>query len=165
MSALARARAARGRERVAAAEEALTRRVSSLVVDVPRERILVARKIEMYRWLDLEHWERAAGRLEALGREAALLLGRAYREAGCCDRAMVVYGQLLCEVPHDQRVQEGLLLAAAGTGDAAQLSQVWQQVLAFVDAYPDIEVRALFQRVSSEVRGRGLSAAGATGTR
>jgi hypothetical protein len=150
ISALARARAARGRERVAAAEEALTRRVSSLVVDVPRERILVARKIEMYRWLDLDHWERAAGRLEALGRAAALLLGRAYREAGCCDRAMVVYGQLLCEVPHDQRVQEGLLLAAAGTGDAAQLSQVWQQVLASVDGDPDIECA----RCSSAYRAR-----------
>jgi hypothetical protein len=79
--------------------------------------------------------------------------------------AVRVYGQLLSEVPHDQRVQEGLQLAAAGTGDATQLSQVWQQVLAFVDGYPDIEVRALFQRVSSEVRGRRLSAAGATGTR
>jgi hypothetical protein len=30
------------------------------------------------------------------------------------------------KVSHDRRVREGLLLAARGTGDCAQLSQVWQ---------------------------------------
>jgi len=50
--------------------------------NVPRERVLVGRTIEIYRWLDLPHWERAAGRLEALGREAAVQLGRAYRDGG-----------------------------------------------------------------------------------
>ena len=128
LTALARAKAARGADRIAAAEEALAKRVSGLLLNVPRERVLVGRTIEIYRWLDLPHWERAAGRLEALGREAAVQLGRAYRDGGRYDAAMVLYGQLLGEVPHDRRVQEGLLLAARGTGDCTQLSQVWQQV-------------------------------------
>src|SRR5213596_2406834 len=97
------------------------------------------------RWLDLPHWERAAGRLEALGREAAVQLGRAYRDAGRCDAAMVLYGQLLGEVPHDRRVQEGLLLAARGTGDCTQLSQVWQQVRAYLDGETDIELHSMYE--------------------
>src|SRR5712691_6929896 len=107
---------------------ALAKRVCGLLLNVPREWVLVGRTIEIYRWLDLPHWERSAGRLEALGREAAVQLGRAYRDGGRYDAAMVLYGQLLGEVPHDRRIQEGLLLAARGTGDCTQLSQVWQQV-------------------------------------
>ena len=114
-----------------------------LLLNVPRERVLVGRTIEIYRWLDLPHWERAAGRLEALGREAAVQLGRAYRDGGRYDAAMVLYGQLLGEVPHDRRVQEGLLLAARGTGDCTQLSQVWQQVRAYLDGETDIELHSM----------------------
>jgi hypothetical protein len=125
LSALGRARAARGADKIAAAEEAVARRVTGLLLNVPRERVLVGRTIEIYRWLDLTHWERAAARLEALWREAAVVLGRAYRDGGCYDAAMVLYGQLLGEAPHDRRVQEGLLLAARGTGDRAQVTQVW----------------------------------------
>jgi hypothetical protein len=35
-------------------------------------------KVELYRWLGEPHWERAAKRLEALRREAGMLLGRAF---------------------------------------------------------------------------------------
>jgi hypothetical protein len=153
LTTLARARTARGTDRIAAAEDALARRVSGLLLNVPRERVLVGRTIEIYGWLDLTHLERAAGRLEALGREAAVLLGRAYRDGGRYDAAVVVYGQLLGEVPHDRRVQEGLLLAARGTGDRTQLSQVWQQVRASVDGDTDIELRSMCERLMSETRG------------
>ena len=95
LTALARAKAARGADRIAAAEEALAKRVCGLLLHVPRERVLVGRTIEIYRWLDLPHWERAAGRLEALGREAAVQLGRAYREGCRYDAAMVLTGSSL----------------------------------------------------------------------
>jgi len=117
------------------------------------------RTIEIYRWLDLPHWERAAGRLEALGREAAVQLGRAYRDGGRYDAAMVLYGHLLGEVPHDRRVQEGLLLAARGTGDCTQLSQVWQQVRAYLDGETDIELHSMYERLMSET-GAGAPVAG-----
>ena len=90
LTALARAKAARGADRIASAEEALAKRVCGLLLNVPRERVLVGRTIEIYRWLDLPHWERAAGRLEALGREASVQLGRAYRDGGRYDAAMVL---------------------------------------------------------------------------
>ena len=159
LTALARAKAARGADRIAAAEEALAKRVCGLLLNVPRERVLVGRTIEIYRWLDLPHWERAAGRLEALGREAAVQLGRAYRDGGRYDAAMVLYGQLLGEVPHDRRVQEGLLLAARGTGDSAQLSQVWQQVRAYLDGETDIELHSMYERLMSETRTAGAVSA------
>jgi hypothetical protein len=82
-----------------------------------------------------------------------VLLGRAYRDGGRYDAAVVVYGQLLGEVPHDRRVQEGLLLAARGTGDCTQLNQVWQQVRASVDGDTDIELRSMYERLMSETRG------------
>jgi DNA-binding SARP family transcriptional activator len=157
LTALARAKAARGAYRIAAAEEALAKRVCGLLLNVPRERVLVGRTIEIYRWLDLPHWERAAGRLEALGREAAVQLGRAYRDGGRYDAAMVLYGQLLGEVPHDRRVQEGLLLAARGTGDCTQLSQVWQQVRAYLDGDTDIELHSMYERLMSETRAAGAA--------
>src|SRR6266702_5596 len=160
LTALARAKAARGAERIAAAEEALAKRVCGLLLNVPRERVLVGRTIEIYRWLDLPHWERAAGRLEALGREAAVQLGRAYRDGGRYDAAMVLYGQLLGEVPHDRRVQEGLLLAARGTGDCTQLSQVWQQVRAYLDGETDIELHSMYERLMSETRAVGAAVGG-----
>jgi DNA-binding SARP family transcriptional activator len=160
LTALARAKAARGADRIAAAEEALAKRVCGLLLNVPRERVLVGRTFEIYRWLDLPHWERAAGRLEALGREAAVQLGRAYRDGGRYDAAMVLYGQLLGEVPHDRRVQEGLLLAARGTGDCTQLSQVWQQVRAYLDGETDIELHSMYERLMSETRAVGAAVGG-----
>src|SRR6266446_4277965 len=108
-----------------------------------------SRRMSKFSW---PRWERAAGRLEALGREAAVQLGRAYRDGGRFDTAMVLYGQLLGEVPHDRRVQEGLLLAARGTGDCTQLSQVWQQVRAYLDGETDIELHSMYERLMSEVR-------------
>jgi hypothetical protein len=49
---------------------------------------------------------------------------------------MLLCEQLLGEVPHDRRVQEGLLLAVRGTGDCTQVSQAWQQVRAYLDGQP-----------------------------
>src|SRR5207245_11676907 len=92
-------------------------------MNVPRERLLGGRTIEIYRWLDLLHWERAAGRLEALGREAAVQLGRAYRDGGRYDAAMVPYGQLLGEVPHVWRGQGRSLPPARGHCACPQLMQ------------------------------------------
>jgi hypothetical protein len=140
---------------IAVAEEAVARRVTGLLLNVPRERVLVGRTIEIYRWLDLTHWERAAARLEALWRKAPVVLGRAYRDGGCYDAAMVLYGQLLGEAPHDRRVQEGLLLAARGAGDRAQVTQVWQQICACVDGDTDIELRSMYERLMTETRGPG----------
>ena len=88
LTALARAKAARGADRIAAAEEALAKRVCGLLLNVPRDRVLVGRTIEIYGWLDLPHSERAAGRLEALGRAMAVQLGRGGRYGA----AMVLYG-------------------------------------------------------------------------
>jgi hypothetical protein len=73
---------------------------------------------------------------------------------------MVLYGQLLCEVPHDRRVQEGLLLDARGTGDCTQLSQVWQQVRAYLDGETDIELHSRYERLVSETRAVGAAFGG-----
>jgi hypothetical protein len=73
---------------------------------------------------------------------------------------MVLYGQLLGEVPHDRRVQEGLLLAARGTGDCTQLSQVWQQVRAYNDGEIDIELHSMYERLMSETRAVGAAVGG-----
>ena len=72
---------------------------------------------------------------------------------------MVLYGQLLGEVPHDRRVQEGLLLAARGTADCTQLSQVWQQVRAYLDGETDIELCSMYERLMSETP-RAMAVAG-----
>ena len=74
--------------------------------------------------------------------------------------AMLLYGQLLGEVPHDRRVQEGLLLAARGTGDCTQLSQVWQQVRAYLDGETDIELHSMYERLMSETRAVGAAVGG-----
>src|SRR6266852_3327481 len=86
-------RQARAGARCCAGE--IAEQVCGLLLHVPRERFLIRPTIEIYRWLDLPHWERAAGRLEALGREAAVQLRRAFRDGGRYDAAMVLYGQLL----------------------------------------------------------------------
>jgi hypothetical protein len=49
--------------------------VSGLLLNVPRERVLVGRTIEIYGWLALTHWERAAGRLQALVEKRRCYLG------------------------------------------------------------------------------------------
>jgi hypothetical protein len=109
----------------------------------------VGRTIETYRWLDLPH---GSGQRVASRHWGEKRLGRAYRDGGRFDAAMVLYGQLLGEVPHDRRVQEGLLLAARGTGDCTQLSQVWQQVRAYLDGEADIELHSMYERLMSETR-------------
>ncbi len=86
-------------ERVLDVAGEIAEQVCGLLLNVPRERVLVGRTIEIYRWLDLPHWERAAGRLEALGREGAVQLRRAFRDGGRYNAAIVLYGQLhsMCE--------------------------------------------------------------------
>ncbi len=59
-------------------------------------------------------------------------------------------------------MQEGLLLAARGTevdpsrlairGDCPQLSQVWQQVRAYLDRETDIELHSMYEQLMSETR-------------
>ena len=82
MEAVERARAARGAERIAAAEEALMLSVPELLPGAYVERTVIGKKIELYRWLAEPHWERASRRLEALSREVMGLLARAYCVAG-----------------------------------------------------------------------------------
>jgi hypothetical protein len=64
-----------------------------------------------------------------------MVLGRAYRDAARHQEALRVYDHLLGEDPLDVRVREGLLTAAAGTGDVVQLERAWQQVCACMGMY------------------------------
>ena len=80
MKALERARVAQGPDQIRTAEEAFALRTPGLLSRVARKPRTAGPKVEFYRWLGEAHWERAAGRLEALGREAAMLLARAYRD-------------------------------------------------------------------------------------
>jgi tetratricopeptide (TPR) repeat protein len=158
MAAVERARGARGEELIAAAEEALGLRVPDLLPGAHVERSVVGRKIELYRWLGEPQWERAARRLEALGREVTGLLARAYRDAGRHDEALALYAQLLGEDPLDRRAREGLLIAAAGTGDVAQVHEAWQQICVCLGGEADRDIRALYEGLLKEMQRR--SAAG-----
>jgi tetratricopeptide (TPR) repeat protein len=165
MVAVERARAARGAAQVVAAEEAVALGVPELLPRARMERRGVANKrIELYRWLAEPHWERAGRRLEALGREAAGLLARAYRDAGRHAEALTVYAQLLGEDPLYRGAQEGLLAAAAGTGDLAQLHQAWQQVCACLEGEDDPELRAEYEELVREFERNGSNRP-ASGTR
>ena len=151
MAALERARAAQGAEQLRAAEEAFHLRTPGLLSRVVRKPKTTGPKVEFFRWLGQQHWERAAGRLEALGRDAAMLLARAYRDAARYEDALSRYDELLCEEPLDPRAQEGLLIAAAGTRDLVRLEQAWQQVCACLGGDCDSEVRALYERLKREL--------------
>jgi hypothetical protein len=122
-------------------------------------------KIERYRWLGEPQWERAASRLEALGRDSAMVLGRAYREAGRHEDALAVYDQLIGEDTPDLRVREGLLMAAAGTGDAVQLERAWQQVCACIGGEDDTEMRSLYDRLLRDVTSVAVGNGRASATR
>jgi len=162
IAAVERARTARGSDQIAAAEEALVLRVPDLLPHAPREQLVGGRWSKVYGWLDQPRWERAGARLPALGREAACVLARAYRDAGRCDAALAVYAQLLGEDPLDQQAAEGLLVAAAGMRDAPQLEEAWQQVLVCADGEVNSELRALYERLTREsaatARGSGHAA-------
>ncbi|HEY1296989.1 MAG TPA: LysM peptidoglycan-binding domain-containing protein [Chloroflexota bacterium] len=162
MAAVERARGAQGAQRVPAAEQAVATLVPGLLSRVVRNPRAAGPKIELYRWLAEPDWERAASRLEALGREAAVVLGRAYRDAGRHEDALGVYDQLIGEDPPDLRVREGLLLAAAGTGDAIQLERAWQQVCACAGSEDDTDMRSLYDRLLRDVRSASNGTAGAT---
>jgi hypothetical protein len=162
MAAVEGARAAQGTQRVSAAEQAMATLVPGLLSRVVRNPRAAGPKIELYRWLGEPQWERAASRLEALGRDAAMVLGRAYREAGRHEDALAVYDQLIGEDPPDLRVREGLLMAAAGTGDTVQLERAWQQVCACTGGEDDTEMRSLYERLAREVKGVGNGRARAT---
>jgi hypothetical protein len=151
MEAVQRARAGRGPERIAAAEEALVLRVPELLPGAYVARTVIGKKIELYRWLAEEHWERASGRLEAFGREMMGLLARAYRDAGRNEDALLMYAQLFAEDPLDRGAHEGLLLAAAGTGDVAQLHEAWQQICVCLGGEGDLEIRGLYERLLREL--------------
>src|SRR6266508_3831236 len=155
MAAVERAPTAHGAGQLGAAEEALGTRAAGLLPRVARQPTTAGPKVQLYRWLGEPHWERAAKRLEALGREAAMLLARAYRDAGRHDEALALYDQLLGEDPLDRRASEGLLIAAAGTGDVVQLEQAWQQVCACLCGEGDADARSLYEQVRREVNGEG----------
>jgi hypothetical protein len=155
MAAVERARGARGAEQITAAEQAFALRVPGLLSRVPSKWSTVGPKVEFYRWLAEAHWERAGRRLEALGRDAAMLLGRAYRDARRHEEALALYRQLLGDGPVDRRVHEGLLAAAAGTGDVVQLHQAWQQVCVCLGGDGDSDVRAFYEGLRREMERAG----------
>ena len=104
MEAVERARAARGAERIAAAEEALMLSVPELLPGAYVERTVIGKKIELYRWLAEPHWERASRRLEALSREVMGLLARAYlRRGAACRRACHVRARVRRRSPGSGR--------------------------------------------------------------
>ncbi|MGI9145971.1 MAG: hypothetical protein ACR2IK_05400, partial [Chloroflexota bacterium] len=151
MMAVERTRTARGAERIVAAEEAMALRVPDLLPRAYVDRRVIGRKIELYRWLAEPHWERATRRLRPLGRDVMGLLARAYRDAGRHADALVLYAQLLGEDAHDRRTYEGLLIAAAGTGDMAQLQEAWQQICVCLGDEADAEIRGLYEGLIREM--------------
>lgn len=155
MAALERARAAHGVEQVRLAEEAFGTRVTGLLSRVVRKPRTAGPRVEFYRWLGEPHWERAARRLEALGRDAGMLLARAYRDAGRHEDALASYDELLSEDPLDLRAREGLLMAAAGTREIVRLEQAWQQVCACLGGEDDTDARILYDKLRREVKGAG----------
>ena len=90
------------------------------------------------------------------------MLGRAYRDAGRHEDALGVYDQLIGEDPPDLRVREGLLMAAAGTGDAVQLERAWQQVCACAGGEDDTDIRSLYDRLLRDMKSASNGRAGAT---
>jgi DNA-binding SARP family transcriptional activator len=162
MAALERARATQGPEQISAAEEAFELRTNGLLSRVVRKPKTTGPKVEFFRWLGQPHWERASGRLEALCRDAGVLLARAYRDAGRFEEALERYDELLGEDPLDRRAEEGLLLAAAGTRDIVRLEQAWQQVCACRGGDDDADARALYEKLRREVSAaRSIHANGA----
>jgi len=155
MAALEQARGMRGPAQVAAAEQAVALRVPGLLSRVAVKRS-VGPKVEFYRWLGEPHWERAARRLEALANDASMLLARVYRDAGRHEEAVVLYSELMGDLPLDRRVHEGLLVAAASTGDIAQLHHAWEQVCTCQGGEPDTEVRTLHERLVRETERSGV---------
>jgi len=151
MEAVERARAARGVERIAAAEEALVLSVPELLPGAYVERTVIGKKIELYRWLAEPHWERASRRLEALSREVMGLLARAYCDAGQHADALAMYARVFADDPLERGAHEGLLVAAAGTGDAAQLHEAWQQICVCLGGEGDLETRSLYERLVREL--------------
>jgi hypothetical protein len=162
MEAVEGARAAQGAQRVSAAEQAVATLVPGLLSRVVRNPRVAGPKIELYRWLAEPDWERAASRLAALGLESAIVLGRAYRDAGRHEDALGVYDRLIGEDPPDRRVREGLLMAAAGTGDAVQLERAWQQVCACAGGEDDTDMRSLYDRLLRDMKSASNGRAGAT---
>ena len=150
MAAIERARAAPAAEQLRVAEEAFAVRPSGLLTRVLRNPRAVGPKVDFYRWLGEPHWERAAGRLEALVRESALLMARASRDRGRQEEALTRYNEVLAEAPLERRAREGLLIAAAGTRDVIRLDQAWQQVCACLGG-DDVDARLLYEKHRREL--------------
>jgi hypothetical protein len=84
-----------------------------------------------------------------------MLLARACRDNGRHDEALALYEQILGEDPLDRRAREGLLIAAAGSRDAVQLEQAWQQVRASLGGEADVDARSLYEQLRRQVNGVG----------
>ena len=54
---------------------------------------------------------------------------------------------MFADDPLDRGAHEGLLVAAAGTGDAAQLHEAWQQICVCLGGDGDLETRGLYERL------------------
>ena len=81
----------------------------------------------------------------------ASALARAYRDAGRYADALTVYARLLNDDPLDRHVHEGLLLAAAGTGDPVHVREAWEQICVCTGDEPDPETRGLYERLAREM--------------
>ena len=93
------------------------------------------------------------------------LLARACRDSGRHEVALSLYAQLLGEDPLDRRAREGLLIAAAGTGDPAQLAESWQQICVCLGGEGDPEIRGLYERLKHEIGGSSVGGGTSTAVR
>jgi tetratricopeptide (TPR) repeat protein len=114
--------------------------------------------VPAYAWARQDAWEQQApAYLLALWRDAVLSLGRAYRDSGEYAAAVKVYATLLDQDPQLDNAQQGLLLAAAGTGDPAGLETAWERVRTAWDGDPPDDLHDLYDKLRREVAARGTS--------
>src|ERR1700687_2718754 len=76
---------------------------------------------------------------------------RPYCAAGQHADALAMYARVFADDPLDRGAHEGLLVAAAGTGDAAQLHEAWQQICVCLGGEDDLETRGLYERLAREL--------------
>ena len=146
-------------ERVAAAEEALA--VGLPLLGEADPQVLPSDLPERhsggaaaYGWARQDAWERdTPAYLVALWKKVALVLARAYSDAGQDAAVAHLYATLLDRDPLHRNAQEGLLLAAARSADPSELTAAWARVrTAWEDEVPD-ELDDLHKRLQRELSG------------
>jgi hypothetical protein len=144
-------------ERVTAAEEALGVGLpllgeadpQVLPSDLPERH---SGGVAAYEWARQDAWERdAPAYLVALWQKVALVLARAYSDAGQHAAAEHLYATLLDRDPLHRNAQEGLLLAAARSADSAELEAAWARVRTAWEGEAPMELNELHDRLQREL--------------